>query len=70
MVELANVTFETAALPQGWVEERHECCFERGALRSGRVAALKFPLPGQAWGRLSVEAEIDTGHRRSWHDLF
>ena len=59
MIELSNVTFESQTLPSEWAEELHECTFERGALRSRRVAILRVPVPGNGWRALRVEMEVE-----------
>ncbi len=59
MRELMNVTFESGKFPADWVETERGCTFERGALRSGRVANVNVPLPGSGWRRLRVEVDVE-----------
>lgn len=60
MREIMNVGFESAKLPENWVETRGLYRFERGGLRTGAVTRFEIPIPGNGWRSLRVELEFET----------
>jgi hypothetical protein len=58
MRELVNVPLEAGHLPPDWIEEFRLMKFEEGALRTGAAALFRFPVPGDSWKRLRLEADV------------